>query len=78
MTTCRLPQFAKPPELMTTGDLVREIEALLAQRKITHKELLGLRVTEKRLSVLIAKYDLMLLAVTDALYPPHFEKENQK
>jgi hypothetical protein len=63
---------------MTDDDLVREIAAIKVQRDITRKGLLGLHVTEKRLSALIAKYDLMLLAATDALYPPHFAKENQK
>jgi hypothetical protein len=63
-------QFAKPPELMTDGDLAREIESIRAQRESTRKRLLGLRVTEKRLRALIAKYDLMLLAAFDAVQQP--------
>ena len=63
-------QFAKPIELMTAGDLMREVDAILAQRESTRKELLGLRVSEKRLMVLIAKYDRMLLAATDAVHQP--------
>jgi hypothetical protein len=69
-TSPRLPQFAKPIELMTAGDLMREIDAILAQRGSTRKELLGLRVSEKRLMALIAKYDRMLLAATDAAHQP--------
>jgi hypothetical protein len=77
--TCKCLQFVKPPELMTDADLAGEIESITTQRESTRKGLLGLRVTERRLRVLISRYDRMLLAAVDAAAAPlDVEREARK
>ena len=53
-------QFAKLPELTTADDIARDIETIRAAREGTRKELLGLRVSCRRLASLIASMPIRL------------------
>ena len=74
---CAPLQFVRTADQMTRDDILCAIELVKVQRETTRKTLLRLRADERRLYLLIAKYDLMILTGMEAANAPHFAKENQ-
>ena len=58
-------QLVKPIELTTADDIVRRVESIKDARESTRRQLLSLCITCKELTILIARYDLMLLEISN-------------